>query len=82
MNSDIITTFVTRLKKIGIDITLVSNYPWIYIESINGKKVSELFLGNHGFTIAFSPIRKNQKLKFTDIGKIFDLIRKYKNDTH
>jgi hypothetical protein len=36
-------------------------------------------MGDHGFTIAFYPIRKDQELQFTDIGEIFKLIRKYIN---
>lgn len=75
---DKIKIFVERLAKIGIDVELVGNYPWIYIETINGKRVTELFKGNHGFTIAFLPIKKGQELHFTDIKKIFKLIRKYK----
>lgn len=73
-----LTVFIKRLKKIGIDISLSSNTPWIYIDTINGKKVTEKFHANHGFTIAFLPIKKNQELNFTDIGEIFKLIRKYK----
>ena len=69
--------FITRLHKIGIDVKLFGNYPWIYIDSINGKRVTELFEGNHGFTIAFLPIRNDQELQFTDITEIFHLIRKY-----
>jgi len=45
--------FCNRLGKIGIDIKLEGNYPWIYIYSINGKRVIEQFHGNHGWTIAF-----------------------------
>ena len=74
-----IDVFVRRLEKIGIDITLIGNVPWIYLNSINGKVVKEKFQGNHGFTIAFYPIRKDQELQFTDIGEIFKLIRKYIN---
>ena len=73
-----LTVFVNRMKKLGIEVTLVSNFPWIYLDTINDKKVIEKFQGNHGFTIAFSPIRKGQALKFTDITKIFEVIRKYK----
>jgi hypothetical protein len=69
--------FINRLKKIGINISLVGNYPWIYLDKINDKKVVENFAGNHGFTIAFLPIRKDQELEFTDITEIFKLIRKY-----
>ena len=72
-----IDVFVRRLEKIGIDITLLGNVPWIYIHTINGKVVKERYMGDHGFTIAFLPARKDQKLQFTDIGRIFELIRKY-----
>ena len=65
------------MNKLGIDIKLVGNYPWIYIDEINGKRVTEKFQGNHGFTIAFLPIRKDQEINFTDIREIFKLIRKY-----
>jgi len=79
---DKIGTFVNRMKKLGIDVKLTGNYPWIYINSINNKRVIEKFQGNHGFTIAFLPIRENQELHFTDIGEIFKLIRKYTNNKH
>ena len=77
MAKDKLTIFVDRLKKIGIDIKLVGNYPWVYIETINGQRVVEIFNSEHGFTIAFLPIRQNQDIKFTDIKEIFQLIRKY-----
>lgn len=77
MVEDKLTIFVNRLKKIGVDIKLVGNYPWVYIDSINGKRVIEIFNAEHGFTIAFLPIRQNQDIKFTDIKEIFQLIRKY-----
>jgi hypothetical protein len=69
--------FIKRLKKIGINIEIVTNYPWIYIYKINEKTVKEKFMANHGFTIAFMPIHKEQKLKLTDTKEIFKLIRKY-----
>ena len=73
-----IDTFMRRMGKIGIGIELSLNYPWIYITRINGKRVTELWMANHGFTLAFMPIREDQELQFTDITKIFDLIRKYR----
>ena len=74
---DKIHTFVKRLERIGIEVKLSSNVPWIYLDKINGKRVTELFKAEHGFTIAFMPIRKDQELQFTDITEIFKLIRKY-----
>ena len=74
---DKITIFVNRLKLIGIDVELSCNYPWIYLSKINGVRVTETFCGNHGFTIAFIPLKEEVELEFTNIGEIFNLIRKY-----
>lgn len=75
---DKLTIFIDRMNKLGINIKLGGNYPWIYIDEINGKRVTEKFQANHGFTIAFLPIKNDQELKFTDISEIFKLIRKYR----
>jgi len=77
MEKDKLTVFVDRMKRIGIDIKLAGNFPWIYINSINGKRVTETFEANHGFTIAFLPVRADKELAFTDITEIFKLVRKY-----
>jgi hypothetical protein len=77
MEKDKLKVFVDRMKRININIKLVGNYPWIYIDEINGKRVTEKFEGNHGFTIAFLPVRIDRELEFTDISEIFKLIRKY-----
>ncbi len=77
MKQDKLTVFVDRMNRIGIDIKLAGNYPWIYINSINGKRVTETFEANHGFTVAFLPVRADKELELTDIGEIFKLIRKY-----
>ena len=78
ITSDKITVFVERLKKIGIEVKLVGNYPWVYIDEICGIKVKEKFAGNHGFTIIFLPVRTDTPpTDFVDIGETFKLIRKY-----
>lgn len=73
---DKIKIFIERLQKIGIEVKLSGNFPWVYIYYINGKKVTEKFQSEHGFTLCFIPI-KNEEIKFTDIKEIFNLIRKY-----
>jgi hypothetical protein len=70
--------FMERMELLGIDIKLTGNVPWIYISRINDKPVTELFHGNHGFTIGFYPRSKDEEFEFTDIGEIFKLIRKYR----
>lgn len=72
-----LTVLVNRLKKIGIETEYFGNYPWIYLDKVNGKRVTEKFHADHGFTIAFLPVRKDQPFHFTDISEIFKIIRKY-----
>ena len=73
--------FIERLKKIGIEVKLSGNFPWIYLDEICGKRVTEKFCANHGFTVMFLPPRNDSPVsEFTDIKEIFKLIRKYKNE--
>jgi hypothetical protein len=74
---DKLEILVSRLDKIGIDIKLTGNFPWVYMESLNGKKVTEKHSSRYGFTIAYLPIRKSQEIKFVNISGMFKLIRKY-----
>ena len=79
VNHDILINFINRLKKLNIDIKLSCNYPWIYIDSINGRRVTEKYQSDHNFTIAFAPIKHGENIKFTDLKTIFKIIRKYTN---
>ena len=69
-----------RLGKIGIEIELIGNIPWIYLRSVNGNVVrKEDWNANHGYTIAWWPVRAEQKPHLdSDIKRTFELIRKYK----
>jgi hypothetical protein len=84
MSADLtkLDVFRKRMKKLNIDIELMGNVPWIYIHKINGKRIQpeDYFEGNHGFTVGFHPIRPDQVFEFTDISRIFKLIRKYKSN--
>ena len=83
LTSDKIKVFVERLKKLGIEVKLQGNFPWVYITEICGKRVTEKFEGNHGFTLIFLPGRNDSPpSEFTDITEIFKLIRKYTNETN
>lgn len=77
MKSDKLSVFVERLKWVGVDIKLTANYPWVYIDEINGKRVTETYQGDHGFTIGFESIKSDGEFTFTDLSEIFKLIRKY-----
>ena len=78
LTTDKIDIFVGRLKKLGIEVKLTGNYPWVYIDEICGIRVKEKLAGNHGFTLIFLPVRNDRPpSEFTDITETFKLIRKY-----
>lgn len=78
LSTDKLGVFIQRLKKIGIEVKLSGNFPWIYLNEICGKRVTETFQANHGFTVMFLPGRNDSPVsEFTDITEIFKLIRKY-----
>ena len=70
-----IKQFTERLAKIGIKLTYIGNYPWIYLATVNGNKVLEKFQANHGFTIFM--LQHNGGYKITDRRLVFETIRKY-----
>jgi hypothetical protein len=42
-----------RLSKIGVDVKLVANFPWIYLDTVNGVKVSGTKNSEHGWCITY-----------------------------
>lgn len=64
--------FVKRLKRIGIEVTFIGNFPWVYLDTVNGKKVKGTYQGNHGFTAFWST---HKLFMITDIDIVFDKIR-------
>jgi hypothetical protein len=55
--SNIIERFVRRLKRIGIDVQLSANFPWVYLDSVNNQVLmGELFMSEHGFTAFWLPV--------------------------
>jgi len=78
ISTDKLGVFIERLKKIGIEVKLSGNFPWVYLSEINGIRVKENFQANHGFTVMFLPGRNDSPpSEFTDIKEIFNLIKKY-----
>ena len=67
----IIASFVKRLKRIGVDVELVANYPWVYMTKVNDVLVTEDFMANHGFTAFFVARRE----RWSDRRKVFAKIR-------
>lgn len=81
ISTDKLGVFIERLKKLGIEVKLSGNFPWVYINEICGIRVTERFEANHGFTVMFLPGRNDSPpSEFTDITEIFKLIRKYNRE--
>ena len=76
-----IEVFRNRLKKIGIELELFGNVPWIYIDKVNGNKVSRKdYNANHGYNFAWYPVKNGEEphLDWSVIKRTFEIIRKYK----
>jgi hypothetical protein len=80
MGEDVISILVKRLRRCGIEIELTGNYPWIYLDKVNGNRIKqEDFTANHGFNIAWFGIKNEDKIKLAEDPKtIISIIRKYK----
>lgn len=72
-----IHSFRNRLKKIGIEITMIGNFPWVYMHTVNGVRVEGTYMADHGFTIFMMAIRKDERGPYIiqDIPTIFKKIR-------
>ena len=80
MGEDVISVLVKRLRRCGIEIELSGNYPWIYLDKVNGNRIKkEDFTANHGFNIAWFGIKNEDKIKLAEDPKtIISIIRKYR----
>jgi hypothetical protein len=76
---DVLSILKNRLSKLGIELEFVGNYPWIYLDRVNGIRIrQEDFTANHGFNIAWFGIRNEDKIKLAEDPKtIIALIRRY-----
>jgi hypothetical protein len=63
-----------RLARLGIEIQLVGNLPWIYLDSVAGRPVRERFRARHGFTAFFLRVRDGE-IVWSDRRRVFVKIR-------
>lgn len=79
MEANELTKLKKRLSKIGIEIDLIGNIPWIYLRSVNGNIIKRKdYTSNHGFNIAWYPIKPGEEVSLAEDPKvIIALIRKY-----
>ena len=69
--------FKRRLKRIGISIEIGTNFPMVYLEKINGRKVKERFYSDYKWCFAMLPKKDHHQIRFIDNFETFDLIRSY-----
>lgn len=69
--------FVERLRKLNIEIELVSNFPLVYITKINKKSVLENLNSEHGFVIGYFSHKENWEYVFSNLKETFNLIKRF-----
>jgi len=62
-NECVLTRVVRRLNKIGIDIELSCNFPWVYLDSVNSVKITEKKNASHGYCITYNTDRRNLRFR-------------------
>lgn len=67
--------FTRRLKRIGIEVEMSSNVPWLYLDKVNGREVTERYMAEHGFTAMWMPISLDKVIEFSDRRVVFEKIR-------
>ena len=71
MRNDLIR-LVERCAILGIQLEFMANYPWIYLEKVNGKPVQGTYRSDYGFTAFF---HTKEHLKFSNRRMVFQKIR-------
>lgn len=71
----VLQILTSRLKRIGIDITLNGNLPWVYLSHVNDIKVEGTYMAEHGFCAFMLPMKKDGVVKFTNRREVFNKIR-------
>ena len=74
--------FINRLNRIGVNVELIGNFPWVYLTTVNGVSIEETYMAEHGFTAFFEPIRADQEIRFSDRREVFKMIRKALESKH
>lgn len=63
-----------RLGNIGIRIQLMGNFPWVYLEKVNGIKIEEVLHARHGFCIGYSTDMRNITYRKEMFSKIREVL--------
>lgn len=68
----------TRLANIGIEIELIGNVPWVYLNSVNGIPVTERKNARHGYCVDYMTDKRHLNFRKDLFSKIRELTGKEK----
>lgn len=71
----VLQIFTSRLKRIGINITLSGNPPWVYLSHVNDIRVEGTYMSEHGFCAFMLSMKVGGIDQFTDRRRVFNKIR-------
>ena len=77
MKDNPISVLTKRLSKLNITVEFTSNIPWIYLNKVNGNKITTKLDSDYGFTAFWYPIKTDGEIKINNITKLFKEIRKH-----
>ncbi len=77
MKDNPISVLVKRLAKLNITVEFTGNVPWIYLDKVNGNKITTKLDSDYGFTAFWCPIKTDREIKVNSITKLFKEIRKH-----
>ena len=77
MKENLIAVLTKRLAKLNITVEFTGNVPWIYLDKVNGNKITTKLDSDYGFTAFWYPIRTDGEIKVNSITKLFKEIRKH-----
>lgn len=72
-----ITRVFTRLSKIGVDVEFSCNYPWVYLEKVNGVQVTEVKNSEHRYCITYATDQRHLRLRKDLFKKIREIINEH-----
>ncbi|ASU03333.1 hypothetical protein [Pseudoalteromonas phage J2-1] len=66
---------ITRLTKIGIELELIGNVPWVYLRSVNGIPVTEKKNARHGYCVDYMIGKRHLNFRKDLFAKVRELVK-------
>lgn len=64
----------TRLAKIGIELELIGNVPWVYLKSVNGIPVTEKKNARYGYCVDYMIDKRHLNFRKDLFAKVRELV--------